>query len=143
VFTGCRWGKWSPAQLEAELKLTAAADTTDTTIRLPQDPGAAGKGYAQTLARKLQGYPVKIERVTGSKVTRATALATAAEVGSVHVLATGDPEQDAWIEGFIDELCAFHSGVHDDRVDAAADAFNELALGTDVKAGMLLTKRHR
>lgn len=143
VFTGCRWGQWSPAQLEAELKLTAAADTTGVTIRLPQDPGAAGKGYAQTLARKLPGYPVKIQQPTGSKITRATALATAAEVGSVYVLATGDPEQDAWIEGFIDELCAFPSGAHDDRVDAAADAFNELALVDETPAAVLLTRRHR
>lgn len=143
VFTGCRWGQWSPAQLESELKLTAAADTTAVTIRLPQDPGAAGKGYAQTLARKLPGHAVKIVQPTGNKVTRATALATAAEIGNVCVLTTGDPEQDAWIEGFIDELCAFPSGAHDDRVDAAADAFNELALVQTAPVGMLLTKRHR
>ncbi|WGM31486.1 hypothetical protein KKHFBJBL_01733 [Brevundimonas sp. NIBR11] len=127
-FTNSRTGQWSPAQLEAELKLTAAADTQEVTVRLPQDPGAAGKGYVQTLVNKLRGYAVKTAQPTGSKVTRATALATQAEAGNVFILTTGDPTRDAWIEPFIEELCSFPSGTHDDQVDAAADAFNELAL---------------
>lgn len=126
--TDAKWGQWSPAAFEAELKLTAAQDTSAVTIRLPQDPGAAGKGYVQTLVKMLHGYSVKTAQPTGSKLTRATALATQAEAGNVYVLTTGDPERDAWIEGFVDELCVFPSGAHDDRVDAAADAFNELAL---------------
>jgi predicted phage terminase large subunit-like protein len=127
-FTDCRWGQWSPANLERELKVTAATDTTAVTIRLPQDPGAAGKGYVLTLVNKLHGYAVKVAQPTGSKVTRATALATQAEAGNVYILVTGDPAKDAWIEPFLDELCVFPTGAHDDRVDAAADAFNELAL---------------
>jgi len=128
-FTNVRRGQWSPATLEAELKLTAAADTSEATIRLPQDPGAAGKGYVQTLVKKLPGYAVVTAQPTGSKVTRATALATQAEAGNVYLLTTGDPDKDGWIEDFVDELCSFPSGTHDDQVDAAADAFNELALG--------------
>lgn len=130
VFTNCNTGQWSPGQFEAELKTTAAADTTAVTIRLPQDPGAAGKGYARTLAGKLPGYAVKIKQPTGSKVTRATALATSAEIGNAYILKTGDPAKDAWIEPFLDELCAFPTGSHDDQVDAAADAYNELAIGS-------------
>lgn len=127
-FTDVNTGQWSPARLESELKLTAASDTQDVTVRLPQDPGAAGKGYVQTLVGKLRGYAVKIAQPTGSKITRATALATQAEAGNVYILATGDAAKDAWIEPFIDELCSFPSAAHDDQVDAAADAFNELAL---------------
>ena len=74
---------------------------------------------------------MKHERPTGSKVTRATALATQAEAGNVYILTTGDPERDAWIEGFLDEVEVFPAGAHDDQVDAAADAFNELALAVD------------
>lgn len=131
VFTDARVGQWSPGKFEAELKLTAAQDTQEVTIRLPQDPGAAGKGYVLTLVNKLHGYAVKHERPTGSKVTRATALATQAEAGNVYILTTGDPERDAWIEGFLDEVEVFPAGAHDDQVDAAADAFNELALAVD------------
>lgn len=127
-FTDAKVGQWSPAQFESHLKLTAAADTTAVTIRLPQDPGAAGKAYVQTLVKKLVGYAVKVIQPTGSKLTRATALATQAEAGNVFILTTGDPMRDAWIEPFLDELCTFPSGAHDDQVDAAADAFNELAL---------------
>jgi len=127
-FTDCRRGQWSPAQLESEMRLTAAADTNAVTIRLPQDPGAAGKGYVLTLVNKLHGYAVKYAQPTGSKVTRATALATQAEAGNVHLLVTGDPTRDAWVEPFLEELCAFPTAAHDDQVDAAADAFNELAL---------------
>lgn len=129
-FTDAKVGQWSPAQFEAQLKLTAAADTTEVTVRLPQDPGAAGKGYVQTLVKKLPGYTVRYEQPTGSKLTRATALATQAEAGNVFILTTGDPMRDAWIEPFLDELCTFPSAAHDDQVDAAADAFNELALGS-------------
>lgn len=131
VFTDSRTGQWSPGKFEAEMKLTAAQDTQEVTIRLPQDPGAAGKGYVLTLVNKLHGYAVKHERPTGSKVTRATALATQAEAGNVYILTTGDPDRDAWIEGFLDEVEVFPAGTHDDQVDAAADAFNELALAVD------------
>lgn len=129
VFTNANRGQWSPATLERELKLTAAADTSAVTIRLPQDPGAAGKGYVQTLVNMLHGYAVKAVAPTGSKVTRATALATQLEAGNVYILITGDSDKDAWIEPFLDELAVFPTGAHDDQVDAAADAFNELALG--------------
>ena len=129
VFTDAKAGQWSPGTFEQQLKLTAAADTAEVVVHLPQDPGAAGKGYVQTLVKKLPGYTVKYAQPTGSKVTRATALSTQAEAGNVYILVTGDPSRDAWIEPFIDELCGFPSAAHDDQVDAAADAFNELALG--------------
>ena len=32
-------------------------------------------------------------------------------------------------DAFLDELCTFPAGSHDDQVDAFADAINELALG--------------
>ena len=143
IFTGSNRGQWSPATLEREMKLTAAADTTDVTIRLPQDPGAAGKGYVLTLVNKLHGYAVKYAQPTGSKVTRATALATQAEAGNVYIFVTGDPDKDAWIEPFLDEFAVFPAGAHDDQVDAAADAFNELALETTPTVAMFLQKRLR
>jgi predicted phage terminase large subunit-like protein len=128
VITDCNTGQWSPATLEAELKLTAASDTPEVSIRLPQDPGASGKGYVLTLVKKLIGYDVRWGTVTGSKTLRARALASQAEAGNVYVLMTGNPDRDAWVEPFLDELSLFPSGAHDDQVDAAADAFNELAL---------------
>jgi len=51
--------------------------------------------------------------------------------------------RDAWIEPFLDELCTFPSAAHDDQVDAAADAFNELALGQPSTVALFLSKRNR
>lgn len=128
-----RRGRWSSGRVETEVKSTAASDRTlhpnNVTIHIPQDPGASGKSYVRTLVLQLAGHAVKYEPVTGSKEVRAKALASQAEVGNVFILETGDPERDAWIEDFLDEIEMFPNGAHDDQVDAAADAFNEMALG--------------
>jgi predicted phage terminase large subunit-like protein len=81
------------------------------------------------MVRKLAGYSVKVERPTGDKATRAAPLASQAEAGNVKLLVTGDPARDAWVAPFLDEMSMFPAGAHDDQVDAAADAFSELALG--------------
>lgn len=142
IVVNARRGQWSPATLEAQMKLTAALDGAGCTITIPQDPGAAGKGYALTLVKKLAGYAVKTKVPTGDKVTRATALASQAEAGDVYILITGDPERDAWVEPFLEEIEVFPAGAHDDQVDAAADAFNELALAPPAPS-MVLKKRLR
>jgi predicted phage terminase large subunit-like protein len=61
------------------------------------------------------------KRPTGSKEVRAMPFAAACEAGLVEL------ERGDWNRAFIDELCAFPTGQHDDQVDAAADAFNWLA----------------
>jgi len=114
-----------PADVERLVLSTASQDGQTTTIRLPQDPGAAGKAYAQTLVRLLAGYPVKVVAPTGDKQTRALPAAAQAEVGNVRLL------RGPWNEAFIDELCTFPAAAHDDQVDAFADAINELALAVE------------
>jgi len=128
VFVDVRRGQWSSGGVERNLKQTADLDGAACRIRIPQDPGAAGKTDAQTKIKLLAGYTVKSAPVTGDKETRAGPLAAQAEAGNVSVLMTGDPTRDAWIEPFLDELTLFPAGAHDDQVDAAADAFNDLAL---------------
>ena len=78
----------------------------------------------QTLAKILAGYPVKVVAPTGDKTTRATPAAAQAEAGNVKLL------RGEWNEAFMDELCTFPAGAHDDQVDAFADALNELALSS-------------
>lgn len=131
IITDVRRGQWGPASVERELRLMAASDGTACKIRIPQDPGAAGKVDAQSKTKLLSGYSVKSAPVTGDKEQRAGPLAAQAEAGNVFILATGDPVRDAWIEPFLDEVCVFPAGAHDDQVDAVADAFNELALGSN------------
>lgn len=115
-------GQEGPADVERMILSTASLDGPGVTLRLPQDPGAAGKAYAQTLVRMLAGYPVKTVAPTGDKVTRATPAAAQAEAGNVRIL------RGPWNEAFMGELCTFPAGSHDDQVDAFADAVNELAL---------------
>lgn len=118
----------SPGEVQAIVKSVAATDATVTGIRLTQDPGQAGKAQAETMIKDLAGYRVVVKTATGDKATRASPAAVQAEAQNVHILMTGDPVKDAWIEPFLDELCLFPAGAHDDQVDAFADALNELAL---------------
>ena len=113
----------TPATVEAMILNTASQDGTGVAIRLPQDPGQAGKAQADTYVRKLAGYDVRAAPVTGDKVSRAGPASAQAEAGNIR-LVRGD-----WNDDFLDELEAFPVGRHDDWVDALADAINELALG--------------
>lgn len=89
-------------------------------IRLPQDPGQAGKEQAQSYTKHLAGHAIKTERVTGEKVTRSEPFSSQWQAGNVLILA-GD-----WNEAYFSELEAFPEGKHDDQVDASSDAFTEL-----------------
>lgn len=117
-------GRWAPSDVERVLKNTASQDGISVRIRMPQDPGAAGKADAATKVKLLAGYAVKVEPVSGDKATRARPASAQAEAGNVK-LVRGD-----WNDAFLDEVCTFPNGQHDDQVDAFADALNELALGS-------------
>lgn len=118
-----RRDRWSPSDVETALKNTAAQDGIPVMIRMPQDPGAAGKSDAATKVKLLAGYSVKVEPISGDKATRARPASAQAEAGNVK-LVRGD-----WNEAFLEEVCKFPNGTFDDQVDAFADALNELALG--------------
>lgn len=113
--------QWSTDTRNAEIKLAASLDGTSTKIRGPQDPGAAGKEAAASFTRLLAGYNVKTMPVSGDKVTRADPFSSQVNAGNVR-LVEGD-----WNAAFIEELRTFPNGKHDDQVDAASDAFAELA----------------
>ncbi|MBB3607333.1 phage terminase large subunit [Rhizobium sp. BK602] len=117
-------GRWSPAEVERNLKNMATQDGPMVTIRMPQDPGAAGKADAGTKIKLLAGFPIKVLPITGDKATRAKPASAQAEAGNIRLL-RGD-----WNEAFLDEICAFPNAQFDDQVDAFADALNELALGS-------------
>lgn len=119
----------TPRDVKASVKQMAELDGVRTKIRMAQDPGQAGKEQAEQYVKDLRGYTVNVVRPTGDKATRASPFSVQAEAGNVSLLVTGDPALDAWVEPFLSELTLFPAGAHDDQVDAAADAFNELALG--------------
>jgi hypothetical protein len=75
-------------------------------VRIPQDPGGAGKFQANYLAGLLQGYRVSTEREEGSKENRADPFAAQCEHGFVTLV------EGPWNAAFVEELCAFPHGAH-------------------------------
>ncbi len=115
--------------LEAEMLrwITEAKEVYGCTkVRIPQDPGSAGKSYANALVRnvlKVPGVQVKADReaVQGDKVTRAMSLSGQVHGGNVRLF------RGPWNAEFIEEAVDFPTGGHDDQVDAAAVGYMEAA----------------
>lgn len=113
----------SPEKVERALLNTAAADGVQTIIRIPQDPGQAGKAQARYLVNKLAGFNVRTKRVTGDKTTRAMPASAQAEAGNVKVV------RGPWNEAFFAEAENFPGGAKDDQIDALSDGVDELIAG--------------
>lgn len=107
-------GRWSPAKVRKNIETMAEQDGKKCQIRLPQDPGQAGKDQAQQYVRDLagKGYTIRIYRPTGDKITYANPVSALAEQGMMKLI------RGPWNEAFLNELEAFPTpGVHDDQVD--------------------------
>jgi len=110
----------APDEVHSAIINTAGIDGREVLIGLPQDPGQAGKGQVQYLARRLAGFRVEASPETGDKATRATPVASQVNVGNIGLV------RAPWNQALLDELAAFPSGRHDDQVDALARAFGLL-----------------
>ena len=115
-------------QLSAEevrrlIKNTAIADKAKYKkykVRLPQDPGQAGKDQAQNFIKFLAGFIVKYERESGDKVTRAEPWAAQWQAGNFDIVI------GSWNDMFFNQLESFPEGKWKDMVDAGSSAFSEL-----------------
>lgn len=105
---------------------TAHLDGRHVRGSLPQDPGQAGKVQVQDMIRMLAGFSYRASPESGDKFTRAMPVAAQAEAGNIKIVKTGNPQADAWIEPFLDELTLFPGGKFKDQVDALSRAFGEL-----------------
>lgn len=104
--------------VEARMLQTAQLDSPEVPVRWEEEGGSSGKFVSDYLTRKLFfGYKAMGIRSTGSKVTRASPFASAAEAGNVKVV------RGSWNGRFLDEVMMFPLGDHDDQVDAASGAF--------------------
>jgi predicted phage terminase large subunit-like protein len=115
-----------PADVDRLIKNTAASDGQSVQISIPQDPGQAAKGQVLAFAKLLTGFNVRFSTETGDKESRALPVSAQAEVGNVKIVRSGNPERDAWIAPFLEEISMFPSGTFKDQTDALSRAFGEL-----------------
>lgn len=102
-------------------------------IRLPQDPGQAGKAQAQSYIKFLSGFDVVAIAESGSKETRAEPMAAQWQAGNFDIVA-GD-----WNEVYLHQLENFPAGKFKDMVDASSSAFAQLELENVFDLSALIT----
>lgn len=129
-------GQWSYAKRERRMKQTCLADydlycngvRSRYEIRFEQEPGSGGKDSAARTRdyllydgkgeklhfSKLKGARITIDKVTGSKETRAEPYAVCVENHVILVM------KKTWTKEYIDEHIAFPNDAHDDQVDASS-----------------------
>ena len=118
--------KLSPAGVEGLIRQTAELDGLHTEIFMEQEPGSSGLNTISHYIRNiLKGFCFKGVRSTGSKIARAKPFAAAVDNGNVRLV------RGLWNKEFIDECVIFpQKGFHDDQVDSAAGAFEQIKTGS-------------
>lgn len=113
-------GQWSSGERDKVIRQTAILDGRDVTQYAEEEPGSSGKDAGLAFVNLLVGFSAKAIRSTGDKVTRADPLASQAEVGNVKLV------KGVWNRAFLEEITSFPTGAHDDQVDGASGAFNQV-----------------
>jgi predicted phage terminase large subunit-like protein len=90
-------------------------------VRLPQDPGQAGKEQAKSYIKMLAGFSVKAVPESGSKESRAEPMAAQWQGGNFDMLIA------PWNDMYTDQLESFPMSKYKDMVDASTSAFSEVA----------------
>jgi len=117
-----RRDRLSPMGVEALVRQTAELDGRAVDVWLEQEPGSAGVNTIDHYQREvLKGFACFGKKTTGSKEIRANPLSSAAEAGNVKLV------RGPWIGDWLDEVVQFPNGSHDDQVDSASGAHEQLA----------------
>ena len=116
----------SASDVRKTILMTAQMDRSrygDVRIRLPQDPGQAGKEQAQSYTKFLAGFSVTTVLESGSKQSRAEPMAAQWQAGNFDIM-SGE-----WNEPYLLQMENFPDGKFKDMVDASANGFLELETG--------------
>jgi predicted phage terminase large subunit-like protein len=106
---------------QADRRLAEVKGWAAPMIRMEQEPGAASTYLiGEFRRRRLVGFDFRGVRPRGSKLDRARPLSAPADAGELRLL------RAPWNGDFLDELCAFPVGRHDDQVDALSGAFEQV-----------------
>jgi len=116
-------GQWASHTRNQVMENTTGRDGPTVTVWVEQEPGSGGKESAEITVKLLAGSVVRVERVTGDKITRA--LPYSAQVNAGNVCLVKGP----WNRAYIEELTMAPNGKYWDQIDASSGAFNKLASG--------------
>ena len=89
-------------------------------VRVPQDPGQAGKDQAERLVGMMAGFDARARIESGDKETRFRPVSAQAEVGNIDFV------RGEWNDDVFRSLEAFPDGRVKDDADALSAAFDEL-----------------
>lgn len=112
----------SPGDVASLVKATAQMDGKLCEIRMEEEPGSSGKAVIEMYHKFLQGYVLRAVRSDRNKAERARPLSVECEWKGVWIV------NGNWNYAFLDELTAFPKGQHDDQVDGASSAYDNLSL---------------
>lgn len=126
------YGQWNYGRRERIMYQTAMNEP-DVKIGIEQEPGSGGKESAEATVKRLAGFNVVVDRVTGDKTLRAEPLAVQINNGNFRV-----PSDASWWPALRDELKFFPFGKSRDLVDGASGAFNLLMKKKRILGGLRL-----
>ena len=125
----------SASDVRKTIKLTAQTDRAAykrVRVRLPKDPGQAGKEQAESYIKFLAGFDVTTVAESGSKESRAEPMAAQWQAGNFDIL------YGPWNEEYLYQLENFPDSTFKDMVDASANAFAELEIKNVFNVGNLI-----
>ena len=111
----------TPGIVDQTILAVTQQDGRGVKVRIEQQIGTGGVFQASVYLKLLAGFDYAPVKPTGEKQTRWRPLSVQAEGGNVWLA------EAEWNDPFVRELCEL-PGRHDDQADAAAGAFNEIAL---------------
>lgn len=109
-----------PANTDRAIKNTATQDGYSVPVSFEREGGASGKRDSRAIVTMLDGWAARGVKPQGDKLVRAKGLAAQAYAGNVKLL------RGAWNKRWLAHMHGQPDLAHDDEMDAASGAYNEL-----------------
>lgn len=111
-------GQWDSGVRERTILQTAQADGRGIIVGVEQEPGSGGKESMEGTVKRLAGWVVVVDKVTGDKITRADPFSVQVNVGNVKA-----KKNAAWWADYRAEMQFFPFSKFKDQIDASGGAF--------------------
>lgn len=109
-----------PDGVESEILATAYDDGKEVEIWMEQEPAGSGKTVINDYVKLLSSFTFRGQKEGGSKVLRASKVASTAGNGRIKLL------RGHWNETFLDEVEYFPDSKYKDQVDCLSGSFDKL-----------------